>query len=47
VNLEQRRRIYLKIRSIEGLLAYAVKTGDKVEEMRLRAELVALVEQYE
>jgi len=47
VNLEQRRRIYLRIQSLEGLLAYAVKTGDKAEEDRIRCELIALVRESE
>jgi len=47
VNLEQRRKIFLAIQNLEGLLAYAVKTGDKAEEDRIRRELVALVEELE
>lgn len=47
MNLEQRNRIFLSINKLEGLLAYAIKIGDKVEEERIRAELVQLVSQVE
>jgi len=47
MNLEQYIKIYSRIQSLEGLLAYKVKAGDKAEEDRIRRELVALVEQVE
>ena len=47
MNLEQRTRIYNRISKLEGLLAFAVRTGDKAEEERIRAELVLLVSQVE
>ena len=47
MNLEQRNRYFNLIRNLEGLLAYAVRTGDKAEESRIRAELAALVEEAE
>jgi len=47
MNLEQRSKLYHLINMTQGLLAWVIKTGDKVEEERLRRELVALVEQSE
>lgn len=47
MNLEQRSKIYSLLRNHEGLLAYAIKTGDKAEEERIRRELVTLVEEAE
>jgi hypothetical protein len=47
MNLEQRSKVFSLIQNLEGLLAYAVKTGDKAEEDRIRRELVALVEELE
>jgi len=47
MNLEQRQRQLVRIRQLEGLLAYAEQHGEAAEAARLRAELVALVEQCE
>jgi len=47
MNLEQRSKVFSLIQNLERLLAYAVKTGDKAEEDRIRRELVALVEKLE
>lgn len=47
MNLEQRSKVFSLIQNLEGLLAYAVKTGDKAEEERLQRELVALIEETE
>jgi len=47
MNLEQRSKLYHLINMTQGLLAWAIKTGDKAEEERLRRELATLVEQSE
>jgi len=47
MNLEQRNKVFLSINKLEGLLAYAIRIGDKAEEERIRAELVRLVSQVE
>ena len=47
MNLEQRSRIYQQIIQTQGLLARAIKTGDKAEETRLRRLLTELVEKAE
>lgn len=47
MNLEQRNRIYQLIIQTQGLLAFAVKTGDKAEEDRLVRELAELIENAE
>jgi hypothetical protein len=47
MNLEQRNRICNLIRQTHGLLAYAVKAGDKAEEERLRLRLDELMEKTE
>lgn len=47
MNLEQRTKLYHLINLTQGLLAWAIKTGDKTEEERLRRELVVLLEQSE
>lgn len=43
MNLEQRERVYRSIQKLEGLLAYAVRHGEKAEAERIRAELQELV----
>ncbi len=45
MNLEQREKRYRDIQKLEGLLAYAVAHGDKIEAERIRGELVKLVEE--
>jgi len=47
MNLEQRSKLYNLINQTQGLLAWAIKTGDKSEEERLRRELAVLVERSE
>ena len=44
MNLEQREKVYRSIQKLEGLLAYAVRHGDKAEASRIRAELKRIVE---
>lgn len=45
MNLEQRINHQEHVRKLEGLLAYAERTQDELEIARLRAELMAAVEQ--
>ena len=45
MNLEQRINHQEHVRKLEGLLAYAERTHDEAEIVRLRAELAAAVEQ--
>ena len=47
MNLEQRSKLYHLINMTQGLLAWAIKTGDKAEAERLRRELATLVDQSE
>ena len=45
MNLEERINLQERIHRLEGLLAYAEQTNDEPEIARLRAELMATVEQ--
>ena len=45
MNMEQRQRLMNRIHMLEGLLAYAERTGDEAEVARIRQELSTLVEQ--
>jgi len=47
MNLEQRSKLYNLINQTQGLLAWAIKTGDKPEEERLTRLLVRLIEEIE
>jgi len=47
MNLEQRRKYYQLITNVEALLAFAIRSGDKVEIIRLQAELAELIRQSE
>lgn len=44
MNLEQRQKLIDRIHSLEGLLAYALKTDDTAEIKRIKTELSALVD---
>ena len=45
MNLEERMNLQERARELEGLLAFAEQTHDELEIARLRAELMATVEQ--
>jgi len=47
MNLEQRSKLYNLINQTQGLLVWAIKTGDKPEEERLTRLLVRLIEEIE
>ena len=44
MNMEQRAQYMAEIQKLEGLLAYAVAHGDQEEAVRIRGELVRMVE---